>query len=73
MFPIFHLEEHFGKCGRKMSFGTEISEPNILTLPWERRAMIGSSFLQINKLQVCIIDGFNNEKNVCYRKGYGQM
>ena len=34
-----------------MYFGTETPEPNVLALPWERRAMIGSSFPQICKLK----------------------
>ena len=34
-----------------MYFGTETPEPNVLALPWEPRAMIGSSFPQICKLK----------------------
>ena len=65
-----------------MQFGTETIESNVNTLPWEQRALIGSSFPQIYISYVSIIDGCNDEKTWSpsvlnqyfhYLKDFGQM
>ena len=70
MSPIFLLKEHFGKWGMKMSFGTETSEPNILTFP-PNKQITSLHYWRVQQRETWSPWVLNSY--VYYRKCYGQM